>query len=282
MRKDGILIGLLIGALLIFPAMARGESAAKVFANGKALLAEGDFNGALGAFATAARADQSNREYVTQYTMVRRIIQLRKQLKTETDPKRRQYTADALRSFYVREKIYPEALALDRKVYAKRKDAPSAVRLAETLLAMNQNAEAAEALSQIDPGKATPATRTLLGVALAREGKIDRAKVIARSISLPKDAGPGRAYSAARLYAATGDTDKALRSLTRCFESIPPSLLDGFKAHAKLCPDFADLASTDAFAKVLQTKSKVAESKCSGGSKCAGCPMRAKCSKGQH
>jgi len=114
---------------------------------------------------------------------------------------------------------------------------------------------------------------------LVRDGNVDRAKVIARRVSLHENACPGMAYSAARLYAATGDADKAMRALSQCFESIPPSRLDGFKAHAKVCPDFARLASTGEFAKVLQTKSKVAESKCSGGSKCAGCPMRGKCNK---
>ncbi len=281
MKSNGIWMGVFVVAVVAFAATVRGEPGAKVFADGKALLAKGDFKGAMAAFADAARADSSNRQYVSQYAMVRQIVQLRKRLKTETDPRRWHYTADALRSFYVREKIYPEALAIDKKVYAKWQDAPSAVRLAETLLAMDRNAEAAEVLSQIDPDKATGATNALLGVALARDGKVDRAKVIARRVSLHENAGPGMAYSAARLYAATGDTDKALRSLARCFEAIPPSLLDGFKAHAKLCPDFADLASTAEFARVLQTKSKVAESKCSGGSKCAGCPMRGKCSSGR-
>ena len=40
----------------------------------------------------------------------------------------------------------------------------------------------------------------------------------------------------------------------------------------------ADMTSSAAFAQVLQTKSKVPESKCSGGSSCSTCPMRGNCS----
>ncbi len=279
-KNTGIMTGLLVVAVLALSAAARGESAAETFADGKTLLAKGDFKGAMGAFATAARADQSNRDYLTEYAMVRRIVQMRKHLKTETDSRRWQQTADALRSFYMREKIYGEALALDRKVFAKREDARSAARLAETLLAVNKNTEAAKVLLGIDPSKATPTTKALQGIALARDGNLDRAKAIAQTVSLPTDATPGMVYSTARLYAAIGDSEKALDALARSFKAIPPSLLDSFKGHARLCPEFAKLASSDDFAKVMQTKSKVAESKCSGASKCAGCPMRAKCSKG--
>jgi hypothetical protein len=88
-------------------------------------------------------------------------------------------------------------------------------------------------------------------------------------------------YSMARLHAAVGNSPEALGLLTRCFESVAPSQLDGFKAHVRQSRDFADLAPDARFAKALQTKSKVPESKCSGGSRCAGCPMRGKCGNSQ-
>ena len=83
------------------------------------------------------------------------------------------------------------------------------------------------------------------------------------------------------MHAVVGNHDEALRLLGRCFEAVTPSRLAGFKTHAAQSPEFAALASSGGFAKVLQTKSKVAESKCSGGSSCAGCPMRSKCPKSQ-
>ena len=81
----------------------------------------------------------------------------------------------------------------------------------------------------------------------------------------------------ARLHAAVRSNEEALKLLTRCFESLAPSRLPGFKDHAKKTPEFATFISTAAFQQVLLTESKIAESKCSGGSRCATCPMRGNC-----
>ena len=138
-----------------------------------------------------------------------------------------------------------------------------------------------QTLSALESDKTTAMTQLLLGIALARSGKTDQAKRIAEKVTLPKDAGPSVTYTAARLHAATGDSAKAMALLKTCFEGTLPSQLDGFKSHAKTCPEFAAIASTPEFAAVMKTESKVPESKCSGGSSCAGCPMRGNCPKSQ-
>jgi len=56
--------------------------------------------------------------------------------------------------------------------------------LADTLMAMDKSAEAEQILTGL--GKtATPETQTLLGIALARQNKLDQAKSIAGKITLP-------------------------------------------------------------------------------------------------
>jgi hypothetical protein len=152
--------------------------------------------------------------------------------------------------------------------------------LAETQLALDQNAAAVKTLS-LEPREATEMTQALLGIALARSGKAESAKQIAEKLLLPADAGPIVTYAAARLHAATGNPAKAVGLLTACFEAVAPSQLEGFKSHAKQCPEFAVIASNSDFARALETKSKVPESKCSGGSSCAGCPMSGKCPRSQ-
>jgi len=269
---------LMVVVMLIFANVAKADSAAKLFEQGKKALADSDFETALSSFAGAAKADKSNKEYAAQYMMTRRIVQLRQQMKSQRDPKRWQYMAEALRAFYVSEEMYLEALALDQEVYEKLQTADAAVNYAETLLAMAENAEAAKVLRSLK-AHATPASEALLGVALARDGKLADAKRIAKRFELPEDATPGTKYSAARLFAAVGDTEAACDQLAKCFEAIAPSRLDGFRSHAKICPDFAKMTKTASFAKALATQSKVAESKCSGASKCAGCPMRGNCEK---
>jgi tetratricopeptide (TPR) repeat protein len=214
---------------------------------------------------------------VQHYAVLRRILQLRKSLDEEKEPARWENAARALYSFYVGERLYSEALSLGRQVHARLNNEWSAVTLAETELAMSLNEDATKTLSGLEAEKSSPATRALLGIALARSGQTDRAKEVAKSVVLPEQADSQTVYAAARLSAAVGDSTRALELLARCLELVPPSGQDGFKVHAKLSPEFSAMAATAEFAKALDTQSKVPESKCSGGKSCAGCPMRGKC-----
>jgi Flp pilus assembly protein TadD len=270
-----------VAVLLTGSALVRAETAAETFAQGEAKLAKGDYPSALESFAAAARAERNNAGYVQRYALVRRIVDLRTRLETEQDPQRWEYMARALRAFYVSERIYPDLLKIDQALHSRLNSADTAAMLAETQLALDLNAEAVKMLAALEADKATPMTRSLLGIAVARTGKTDEAKRIAGQLHLPDDARPGTTYAAARLHAAIGDSAVAVKLLASCFEATLPSMLEGFKAHAKACPEFAAIASTPEFATALNTQSKMPESKCSGGSSCAGCPMSGKCPKSQ-
>jgi len=277
MKSSSLLIGLMSVVLLICPAISHGETASQAFERGDRLVAQGELREALRAYATAVRADRSNQEYVQRFMLVRQIILLRANLDRERDFQRWYRTAKSLRSFYVTEGLYGEALSIDKRLHAKLNSASSAAQLAETQLAMGKNADATQVLESLAPSKRTTATWALLCIALAKQGQMNEARKIAGTIALPDSADTGTLYSLARMYAVVGKHDRALEMLVRCFEGVPPSRLDDFKAHASESPEFAALASTDGFARVQQTKSKVVESKCSGGSSCSGCPMRGKC-----
>ncbi|MBN2292905.1 MAG: hypothetical protein JXM70_10800 [Pirellulales bacterium] len=268
-----------IAGLILCSSTALATSAEDANAQGKNLLSKGDFKGALKSFATAARADRDNQEYLRNFSMLRQVVALRSRLDKEQDPERWEYIARALQAYYTTEQIYPAALALGEKIHAKLNTADSAEALAETQLAMGKNVEAEKMLAKLDPKKATLSTKSLHGLALVRLDKADKAEKIALGLAVPKDAGPREIYCAARLQAAVGNVSEAVKLLATCMENVRPSLQDGYRAHAKQCDEFASLSSTDEFAKALATKSKVPESACSGGSKCAGCPNRANCSK---
>jgi tetratricopeptide (TPR) repeat protein len=271
------LFPVLVLVLTVHPDALRADSAEQAFAQGEKLLAKADFDGALKAFAQAAKADRSNSEYLQHYALVNQIVGSRQRLATEKDAAQWEQLARGLHAFYIAEGLYGEALVLDRQVHARLNTAFSAGILAETQLALNRPADAADVLATLDAQKHTPGTRALQGLALARQGKADEARRIAQTVQLAADSGPGSIYTVARLQAALGNTDEALGLLKRCFQAVAPSQLDGFKMHAKRSPEFSSLVSTDAFAQVLETKSLVAESPCSGGSRCANCPMRGKC-----
>jgi hypothetical protein len=243
-------------------------------------LADADFQGALRSFAAAAKADRTNTKYLEAFAVLKQVITLRDQLDAQTDEARWDYMARALHSYYISQKVYTEALALDQKIHRRMNNATSATMLAETQLAMKLDTDAAEMLGALSDTQHSVNTRALFGLALVRSGKSKQGREIADSIELSDEAGPGVAYSVARLCAAVGDTEQALALLRRTFEGIPPSRLAGFKHHAAHSPEFSAMASTPAFAKTLQIQSKVSESQCSSGSSCATCPMRGQCNSG--
>lgn len=275
----GMLI-LVLGVAMLHAGMAMANTAQQAFDHGKVLLGQGDFSGALAAYGEAVRADRDNRQYTAQYSLVRQVVELRKRLDIEQDPARWEYMARALHSFYLSESVYPEALALGEKMHARLNTAATARTLAETQLALDKNAEAAKTLASLASDQATPSTQGLLVVALARQGKTDEARKIASSVVLSKEADARTRYGFAWMHAAAGDREKALAALSEAFEAFPPSLLPRFKEHARSCPEFAALPPAE-LAKAMATESKVAESKCSGGGNCAGCPNRGKCAQGE-
>ena len=277
MRIACQVIAMAVGLVLFSTLTARAESTAEAYARGNELLVKGSFQESLRAYSVAARGDRTNRQYAQQFMLVRRVIALRSRLDSEKDSKRWLEIAQSLRSFYVDRKLHSEALVVDEKIHAKLGTAMSAGQLAETQLAMGKNAEATRVLTALTPEKATKYSQAVLAISLARQGRLAEARKAGQGIAGSASSDPGTLYVQSRMQAAIGNPDAALKLLTRCMEMVPPSRQDALKAHAKKARDFADLASTDAFGAVLETKSKVAESKCSGGSSCAGCPSRGKC-----
>ena len=253
------------------------EQAAQLSAEARALLAKGEFSGALKTYATAAKTDPDNQDYRQQYAILRRVLKMRKSIDKEQNPKKWSEAAQALRSFYYEHELYGEALSLDRARHEREKSAESAALLAETQLEMGLNAETTELLSGLAEDQATLQTQVLRAIALARENQASQAHTIAGGCQLPEKAGPGMVYDLARLRALVGDKVGALALLTRCFESTPPSRLVAFKEYAKRSPDLSTLVASAEFAQVLETKSKVAESSCSSGTSCGKCPSRTSC-----
>jgi tetratricopeptide (TPR) repeat protein len=270
---------MLWGGLLVLPVLAQSGTDLDTFIAGNTLLAKGDLSQALGEYAKAVRADPANDQYMQQFMLVRRAIAMEKSLRAESNTKKWAQTAQALRSFYIEQDLYPQALVIDQKIHDRLETPTSATQLAETQLALKMNAEAAEVLSALAPKESTLANRSLLGIALARQGKLDEARKLADAV-VPADVTCVKTlFRAARVNAAVDNHDDSLALLTRCFESELPSRLNALKAKAKESLEFAKLASSEQFYKVLQTESKVTESKCSAGSKCATCPSRGGCSK---
>ncbi len=273
-----VMMVVLVGSGLLCPTLAlANEEAAKLFEEGKALLQKADFEGALKAFGEASKADAKNEEYRQQHNMLRRVMQIRDRLSEQKDADRWAAMARALRGYYYENGIFQEALALDRQAHERFHNAESATQLAETHLELGMNAEAVELLSALSDKEMTPGGRLLLGIGEARLGRVDDARAIADRFKETADL-PGEAlFNLACLHSLLGNQEQAAELLIRCCELTPPSRLDAFKASLKKCGDLRGLVAADRFAKVMETKSKVSESKCSSGAGCGKCPNRGGC-----
>lgn len=278
-----IVFTLALACLVSLPLLAGEDVSAKapeLFEQGNVLLVKGDMQAALDAYKAAAKADPQNAEYAAQAKLVNRVIQLRTMVETKDVSAAWHKWALSLHSFYLRNKIYTEALSLNKFVHAKVDTGDSAAMLAETLLEMNLNADALKLLKELQPEKVNLQTNIYLSIALARLGKIDHARKVASELKVAEDAGPGLLYDVARIHALLGERNETCQTLTLCFERTPPTQLAAVKGFVKECVDFKVLASQPGFAAAMKTQSKIQESGCSGGSSCATCPNRAGCSSG--
>lgn len=260
---------------------APGDEAAGHYRDGMEVLTRGDFDGAIQALLRAAQADPRNQEYRQELALVHRIRQIRGLMESEKDLQAWARHARSVRAFYYEYEIYGEALALDRQRHQRIGTVATAVSLAESQLELDRNAEAAELLGKIADEKATPRALTLRGIAVARLGKLEEARALARRCPAPEGKDRALIFHMACLRALTDDLPGAADLLTLCFESIPPSQLEAAKAYAKGRRDLAALTASPDYAKVWLTASKIAESSCSGGTSCGSCPSKGSCGSAQ-
>jgi tetratricopeptide (TPR) repeat protein len=272
---------LLILSLSVFTAAGADDAAvgAERFAAGHKLLAEADFEGALKAYSDAVAKDPDNQEYKAEHQILTRIENMRKKLSEEKDLKRWEAMLRGIHSYYCNNKLFQQAKELDQQLHRRKQNEASAVMLAETQLELGENKEVEQLLKVYIRNGASDYCRMLYGIALAREGKHGDAKALLKEKPVAMDARLGDRFQCARLYAVLGEEQEVMRRLTNVFESIPPSQLNKIKTYVRDTADFAPYVSTSQFATVLKTESKVAESKCSGGSSCGSCPSASSCGK---
>lgn len=264
--------------LIASPATAEND-AGSLFDQAKASLEKADFDGAAALMEKAAAADPDNQEYAQELRLLQRVMKIRSRLDMQAAPEKWEKTARSLRSYYYTNKIYSEALVIDQACYEKLKDADTASRVGKTMLTMEKNEDAAAFLDALPAELKSDRSEVLRGIACARLGKTDDAGKIAAAMTDMKEPSPVQCYERACLSSLVSQQAAAAKMLVQAFESTPQSRLDEFKQYVKDSTDLAAFYKTPMVAKVMETKSKVVESKCSGGSSCGSCPSRGGCSK---
>ncbi len=272
MRVTLLAVGIL-AALLCRDAVASGDAAA-LHAKGEQLLAEAEFDRALEAFAGAVRGERDNAEYRKSYLLCKRVIQLRGRLNSQTDPEAWLTTAKPLQAYYRTHHIHSEALVLNQAIHDRFPGAESAAALAESYLEIDKPAKAVAVVEGLPAEAATPQTQVLLALALARQQRLEESRSIAEGLGTDVKDDPDYLRHLACVRALLNDGDGATEALTRSFEQTPPAILAAAKVEVRDCRDFAGLTDTPAFAKAMETASKVEASGCSGGAGCGKCPKR--------
>lgn len=266
--------------LVVAAPVARAEGApapgAAHYAQGEALLKQGQVDEAAKFFLAAARAAPKNQAYVQRALVLRRIQGLRRFVAKNELSKRWVTSARSLHLFYVQSGLGPLAVELDTVAHQRMQNATSATWLAEAYLEAGQNVEATNLLATYS-GQ-SPRLAAYHALALARLGRPEDARRVGQRAVVAEDADPATLFDVARLSAALGENEKALALLRTSFERTPAAALPLAKGRARASSDLASLAALPSFAEVLRTQSKVKQT-CSGGSSCSSCPNRGGCGK---
>ncbi len=277
-RNVALAATLLVTLLAAVPGRAGAADARQAYQQAQEQVAAGDLAAVRKSMIAAVKLDRANQRYLQQYLLITQALKLEAEFKQQRDPKRWESAAQSLSLFYSSQGHHAQALPVDEALFARLKTADAAVQLAETLLAVENYARAVEVIRSLPDQQVSTASTALLSIALARQGDLSAARETVGRLRVERESDPFALYVAARAQAAIGQDAESLKTLVLCYEAVPPSRLAALKSHTRQCSEFAGLAATAGFAQALQTQSKAPESKCSGGSSCATCPMRGNCS----
>lgn len=274
---------LAMGVLLTVAALPLLASADDVLEPGVLLAAEGeaklqklDLPAAMRAYSRAVKADPQNTEYRERFLELRRVTSIKHYVDSRPNADRWLPMVVTLHAFYLNEGLDTAALDIDRHAHTRLGNPTTAVLLSETLLRLDRPAEVVSTLAPRT--SKTWHEDVLLGIALARLGKMDDAKVIDQRVSGQDKSAlvPVQLQDLARLKARLDDVPNALALLTASLEKTPSTAIEAARRRIRAEEDYANIRTLPSFAKVLATPSKVAQT-CSGGTSCGSCPNRGNC-----
>lgn len=242
---------------------------------------DANYQGALTAYAQAARANPAVQYYRDQFALLRGVSKMQAALASETLPEKWKTYAEAVRVYLYAKGYYQAALAVDQAARAKFSDPYVNVATIETLLLVGQDSQVqplAQSLSQVTGVAIPPRWQTLRPVVMAHTGQADQALAAVAGVKVDPAMDPASLFDLARIYKAAAKKDDALSYLRLFLEHTPPTEMATSRNMITLCADFRDLQDQDAFKTVLATQSKVTQSGCTGGASCSSCALKGKCS----
>lgn len=263
-------------------ASADGEAAkagkgAKAFERGLALIKKSNMKEALKAFGEALQVEEDNMLYRQEYMLLRRAISLGDAMAEEKDQDRWMGMASWLSNYYFYYGADKALFPLAKKLHQHQKTEASAVMLAEAHMALGRYAKAEAVLTAMPADKLASQGRAVLGIALARQKKMDAARQSLKQVKPAEQPGTRILFDIARLQVQTGDVAGGLKRLSTAFELTHPGQLAWFKGFAGGHRDFAAVAKHPLMKQALATASKMQVSACSGGASCSSCSQSSTC-----
>ena len=266
------------GLVAVAAADEEAPDAGVLHAQGKALLAQADFDGALARFLAAARAAPADKAYEQDALLLKRVVAQRQALDRPERHPRWAGIALSLHAFYLQHGLHGEAIGLGRRGVATLADAPAEDRLVEALLEAGRDAEALQQLTSKATWTRGVRHTIFYGIALARLRRFAEAAAHATAATRALDgADPLLLRDAARLPALLGQQAPTAALLVRAFEGTQATQLDALKAGVRAHPDFQRVLASEVVTKAFAATSKQKAPGCSGGSDCGSCPSRGKC-----
>lgn len=224
---------------------------------GRRLLQEGDFQGALDAYRKELRLAFDNAELKQEFEVLQKVIRMREDLKNEENAIRWSILSDRLRRFYQQNDIHQPHIDLALELHRKHRSTKHAAYVIGAYVQAERYQEAVDFANSLERAASDPVIQIEKACIFIAAGYREKARTIARSISAKSLESPDDLLRLARLQAATQLHATAVKTLVRCFEQTPPTILAKVKKEASGYPEFAELLSASEFVAAMSTRSRI-------------------------
>lgn len=224
---------------------------------GRQLLRAGDFHGALDALRQELRLDFDNIELKREFEVLQKIIRMREELENEENAIRWNILSERILRFYRQNGIHQPHIDLALDIHRRHRSTKHAVYVIGAFVQAERFQEAIDFVNSLEQAASNPVLRIEKACIFIAAGYKEKARSIARSISAQTLDSPDDLLRLARLQAATQLHATSVKTLVRCFEQTPPTILSKVKREASSYPEFAELLSSSEFVAAMSTRSQI-------------------------
>ncbi len=256
MAARQIQLAALIAVLLTGTGLANADRAADHYDRGRAMLAQADLLGAFSAFSMAVALEPANPVFREEMHQLRRVLELRYELDSIKDHAAWRSASYELYDYYENYEIHNEQLSIAVSIHDRYHSPDSTVLLANAHLALGHETEALFVLERLPASRRTVHVEVLHGVTLARMGRLDQARKVARRVHVPDRPDWRLHFDCARLYTLVGDYDRSYSLLEVSLGATDDRWLKQRKSYIGKCRDFQKLPRNQKFGRVMHFGSR--------------------------